>query len=488
MRYRVLKVALMTSLLTWAGCGGGGGSSILNRLGTGTGTVVLLASDQPVCDVTSFQVTVTGITLVPQNGGTPVSVLSSSHPVKVDLASLMDVSALLSVADVPAGTYSQITFTLSNPQLTSVDFTQNPPVPTTIAPTMASLTLTYDISPVLTVSTNGTVGLQVDFDLLDSLSVDAEKNITGEANLLAQAAPVAAASGTGFGELKELHGLVQSVSTAASGSFTGSVTIQTADGNNLVVNLTSTTVLYGLANGLSNMFLQTFVEIGAFVDSSGNVVANRLTAEDVDQASLQHAGLIGEVTSVTRLATGFISQFTLVVRQEFPAVSSDIPLQSTMQVNVAPSTTFNISAPEDNTAQLSFDGTNLGLGQVVTAHGNYVPTARGVPAVLNATSIYLHTQSVLGNFTSPLAVAQDGVTGGFTFTPCSGVFQEQTISALTFSSTTFAGVTGLKGLTTTPTLLVRGQVFFEPTLTSAGTVTLTPPSTVLVTGKVHQLP
>ena len=477
----------MGFLLTWAGCGSGG-TSILNRFGAGTGTVVLLASDQPVCDVTSFQVTVTGITLVPQNGGASVSVLSSSQPVTLDLASLMDVSALLSVTDVPAGTYSQISFTLSNPQLTSIDFTQNPPVPATITPTMQSLTLTYDISPALTVTTNGSAGLQVDFDLRHSLAVDTNENITGEANLLAQVTPVAAAPDTGFGELKELHGLMQSVSTTASGSFTGSVTIQTADGNNRVVHLTGATILNGLTSGLSNMLPQTFLEINAYVDSSGNVVASRLTAENVDQASLQNAGLIGEITSVTRLSTGYISQFTLVVREEFPNVSADIPLQSTVQVNIGPSTTFNLSAPEDNTAQLSFDGTNVGLGQVVTVHGNYLPGQRGVPAVLNANSLYLHAQSVLGNFASLLTVGQDGKTGGFVFTPCSGVFQGQTISTLTFSGTTFEGVTDLNGLTTTPTLLVRGQVLFEPTLTSAGTVTLTPPVTVLDATRVHQLP
>jgi hypothetical protein len=487
MQYRLLKTALVASLLTWVGCGSGG-TSILNRFGAGTGTVVLLASDQPVCDVTSFQVTVTGITLVPQNGGASVSVLSSSQPVTLDLASLMDVSALLSVADVPAGTYSEISFTLSNPQLTSIDFTQNPPVPATITPTMQSLTLTYDISPALTVTTNGSAGLQVDFDLRHSLAVDTNENITGEANLLAQAAPVAAAPDTGFGELKELHGLMQSVSTTASGNFTGSVTIQTADGNNLVVHLTSATILNGLTSGLSNMLPQTFLEINAYVDSSGNVVASRLTAEDLDQASLQNAGLIGEITSVTRLSTGYISQFTLVVREEFPNVSADIPLQSTVQVNIGPSTTFNLSAPEDDTAQLSFDGTNVGLGQVVTVHGNYLPGQRGVPAVLNANSLYLHTQSVLGDFASLLTVGQDGKTGGFAFTPCSGVFQGQTISTLTFSGTTFEGVTDLNGLTTTPTLLVRGQVLFEPTLTSAGTVTLTPPVTVLDATRVHQLP
>ena len=265
MRYRLLMVALMGFLLTWVGCGSGG-TSILNRFGAGTGTVVLLASDQPVCDVTSFQVTVTGITLVPQNGGASVSVLSSSQPVTLDLASLMDVSALLSVTDVPAGTYSQISFTLSNPQLTSIDFTQNPPVPATITPTMQSLTLTYDISPALSVTANSTVGLQIDFDLRNSLAMDRLGNVTGNADLVATAGPVTAASGTGFGELRDLHGLVQSVSSTGSGSTNWAILLP-GNGVPCTANALPAVVMAAMADAnktVSNLFLFLIAESSFF--------------------------------------------------------------------------------------------------------------------------------------------------------------------------------------------------------------------------------
>jgi Domain of unknown function (DUF4382)/Domain of unknown function (DUF5666) len=489
MRMRILNLALMATLLMMVACGGGGSPNGL-PFGGGSGTVAVLASDQPVCDVSSFVVTITGITLIPQNGGAAVTVLSSNQPVTVDLASLMDRSTFLSLANVPSGTYSQVTFTLSNPQLTSIDFTASPPAPATTPVTLTSLVTTFDINPALSISTGGTAGLQVDFDLLQSVLTDATGNITGSANLIVQASPVTAAAGTGFGELQDLHGLVQSVSTTGSGAFSGNVVVQTtgAAGPNLTVNVTASTVFNGVTGGLAAVLPGTYVEIDAFVNSSGNIVATRITAEEQEQAGQQHAGFVGQVTSVTRLGTGAVNQFTMVVRQEYPDVSTSIPLQSSLQVNVPPSALFNIVAPEENTAQLSFDANTFGLGQDVTVHGNFLPGQQGVPAVLNATSLYLRVQTVAGNFSKLLTAGTDGKTGGFTFTPCSGIYQGQAISALTSSGTDFEGVTDLNGLAAQPTLLLSGQVFFEPTITSAGTVTLTPPSTVLVANKVHQLP
>jgi hypothetical protein len=486
---QMAKFALVASVLTLVACGGGT-SPFTNRFGGGTGKLVVLVGDQPVCDVSSFRMTVTGVALVPQSGGSSVSVLSSAQPVTIDLASLMDVSALLSLNNVPAGTYSQITFTLANPQLTLVDYTQNPPAPATLAVTLPSLTVTYDVNPALTVTANGTAGLQIDFDLRNSIVTDTQGNVTGDANLVASVKPLSPVAGTGFGVIENLHGLVQSVSTTASGSFTGSVVVQTTGlaGTNRTVNLTSSTVLNGLTSDLASLLPQTFVEINAYVDSSGNIVATRLTAEEIDQEALQHAGFLGQITSVTRLASGDISEFTMIVQEEYPDVSAAVPLQASAQVVVLPSAVFYVAAPEDNTAQLALGPATVGIGQEVTVHGNYLAGQRGVPAVVNATSIYLREQTVEGNFSSLLAAGQDGKTGGFKFTPCSGVFQGQTISVLTFSGTEFENVTDLNSLTTTPTLLVHGELFYEPTLASSGTVTLTPPSNVLVSGKVHQLP
>ena len=483
MRRQLLTVLLAAGFLVLSGCGGSGGTSISGVFGGGSGSVAVFTGDTPLCDVVSFEVTITGITLTPANGGAPVSVLSSGQSVTVDFASLMEFSTFLNLVTIPAGTYSTVTLTFSNPKLTILDFSQNPPAPTTISATLPSLSVTYNINPALTVAANGTSGLQLDFNLLKSIQTDTKGLVTGNVVPVLQASPVTVTTASGLGDLEDLHGLVQSVSTTGSGSFSGSVVVQTVGtgGGSRTVNVSSSTVFDGVS-GLSALLVGTFVEIDAFVDSSGNIVARRVEAEGQDSASLLQAAFLGLVTSVTPLSTGSVSQFTMVVRQEFPDVSTGVPLKSSLVVNVQPSTQFKIAASQANLAQLQFGSTTLGLGQNVAVHGNFQPGTQGIPPVLNATSVFLRLQSVVGDFSNVLG------GGGFTLVPCSGIFKGQAISVLTFGSTDFEGVSGLSGLTTTSRLVVKGLVFFEPTLQSAGSVTLSPPSLVLVAKKVRQLP
>src|SRR6266567_4995549 len=68
-----------------------------------TGSVAILGSDAPMCAVLSLTLTITGATLTPVGGGSPVSAISSSQPVTVDFASLMDFATMLSLSKVPAG-------------------------------------------------------------------------------------------------------------------------------------------------------------------------------------------------------------------------------------------------------------------------------------------------------------------------------------------------------------------------------------------------
>lgn len=489
MRKQLATLLLTVPILLLAGCGDSGTSSITGMFTGGSGSVVILAGDLPQCDVSSFKVTITGITLTPQSGDTPVSVLSSGQAVTVDWASLADLKTFLGRASVPVGTYSRATLTLSNPQLTTVDFSKSPPSPATIPATLSSLTVTIDIVPPLVVEADKTVGLSLDFNLLKSLGTDAQGLLNGNVAPIFGASPVALATLTSSSEFENFRGLVQSFSTTASGSFSGSVVLQTAGtgGGLVTVNVNDATELIGVAS-LGELLLGTFAEIDAFVDANGNVVAKRITAEDQENASTQRAAFLGQVTSVTRLATGVVSDFTIVVREEFPDVNSDVPLSSSQVVTVLPNANFKIAVPEANHAQLAPDATTLGLGQDVVVHGQFQPGTQGVPPVVTTNSVYLRLQTVAGNFSSVISVGTDSKSGGFKFKPCSGAFQGQSISVVTASSTNFEGVSTLNELTTAPTLFVKGLVFFEPTLTSAAGVTLTPPSTVLVADTVHELP
>ena len=49
----------------------------------------------------------------------------------------------------------------------------------------------------------------------------------------------------------------------------------------------------------------------------------------------------------------------------------------------------------------------------------------------------------MGNFNTLLAAGSDGKTGGFTMTPCGGLFGGQAITVLTYPDTVFTGVSGL---------------------------------------------
>ena len=486
MRKFFSTLLLAVLLLPLAGCGNNSTNVTSGNFNGGTGTVVVLATDSPRCDVTSFRTTITSLTLTPQSGGTPVSVIASSSQVTLDWASLRDFNALIANAGIPAGTYNTLSLTLSNPELIAADYTAIPPSASSIAVTLSSSTLEIALSPVLSVPADGTAAVTVDFNLLNSLGTDSTTGaLTGKVTPSFTATPVALST---FGRLQNLHGLVQSFSTTASGSFTGSLVVSNGvSPAGVSVNVTDSTVLNGVAS-LGEILLGTFVEIDASVDSSGNIVASSITAEDQENIATQRAAFIGQITSVTRLGTGAVSDFTMIVREEFPDVSADIPLDSSQAVTVLSNTNFNVSAPSANHASVPFDATALTVGQEVVVHGQFLPGSLGVPPTVTTASIYLPLQTIVGNFSSVLVAGTDNKTGGFAFIPCSGSFQGATLAALTASSTGFNGITGLGDLTTTPTLFVRGLVFFAPTQTSIGTVTLSPPQTVLVANSVHKLP
>lgn len=491
MRKKLLALALVEGLgaLMFLSCGGPGGKTLQNALGgVSSNSVVVLGGDTPLCDVLSFQVTITGITLTPAAGGAPVSVLSSGQAITVDFAELMDFSALLNLASVPTGTFSQVTLTLANPQLTVLDTAKIPPAVTTVSTTVNPLTVTVNLNPAFTLDT--TVVMQVDFNLLKSVQTSSSGQVTGivnpvfSINFVNSIAP----QNPGLAELEDFRGVVNSVNTTGSGSFKGSFVAQTggANGPARTVEVNGSTTFDGVS-GLGALLVGDFVEVDAFVDSTGNIVAKIVEVEDQEDFSQAKAAFVGLVTSVTSVS-GNATQLALFVREESPDVSGTIPLKTLITVNIAPTTRFKVSAVGTNLAQLQFGAANVAPGQQLVVHGVFQSSRTlGVPAVLAANSIFLTLQSVVGNFSKLLAAGTDGKTGGFVLLPCSGIFQEKSLTALTFAGTAFAEVTNLSGLTTQPTLVVKGLLFFEPTLASSGTVTLTPPSLVVVAKQVRQL-
>ena len=91
-------IALAAALMV--GCGSNGGSVSESPASVASGSVVTFGTDAPICDVESFIATITSATLVPQGGGSSVTLVSSTTPATVDFARLTDFTNILSTASV----------------------------------------------------------------------------------------------------------------------------------------------------------------------------------------------------------------------------------------------------------------------------------------------------------------------------------------------------------------------------------------------------
>ncbi|MGA2631026.1 MAG: DUF4382 domain-containing protein [Terriglobia bacterium] len=480
MRRAIIAIALTVGLgvLLMLGCGGGS-SSMSPTSNVSTGSVVALGTDAPLCNVFSVSVTIMGITLTPQNGGTPVSILGSGQSLTIDFLRLMEFNTMLNLASVPVGLYSQMTLTLSNAQITVLDVTQTPPQPVSIPTTLQNATVSINLDPALTVNSNGTTSLLVDFHLFRSLL-----SLTTQATIdpVMTVARVSPSSEDGLGRLDDLHGIVQSVSTTSTDpAFTGSFTLQTQGGTGpvLTVNTTSNTNFEDVS-GLSGLAQGSFVEVDAAVDTSGHIVAKEVELEGTVQGQGK-AAFEGIIIDVQRDTNGNATQFTLFVREEFPDVSASIPLRSALTVDVGGSTNFLILRPGINEANLTLGLTTLGVGQAIVARGSY--TTGSPNGSLMADGVALHPQAIRGAFQALLQPeGSDHKTGGFSLVPCSPIFKGMPIQVFTFGDTTFYGVSDLDGLSSMTPVHAKGLLFYGPASTTINGIA-TAPQTLLMEAK-----
>ena len=483
-------LACCLSLFT-LGCGAGSGG-IPEILQPATGDVALLASDSPSCDAISFRVTITGASLTPASGGSPVALISSAAPVTVDFAALLDFKAPLTFAQVPPDTYSKFTVNFADPHLTVIDTTQSPPQPVEIPADMAPLSVTASLSPSLAVAANGSSALLLHFNLLKSLQTDAHGQLTGAVVPVVEAAAVTASLESGFGDLEDLKGIVQSVSeTNANPAFTGSFTILPSLSNTglLTINVTGTTKFDGVS-GLGGLAAgRTFVEVDAFLDTSDNIVAREVEAESEESLAGNQAAFSGLITSLDRDASGNATQFQMFVRDEAPDLTALVPQGSLLLVKVAGATQFVITPDGVNQANLPFNAASLGPGQSVIVHGE---AQAGTSPSVAAGAIFLRLQSVAGTLVPalPPVVGNDGKTGGFTLAPCSSLYAGAPVTVFTFASTDFSGVTGggLSGLSAGPLWVVKGVTLFEQSPVFVNGLGLAPPSTAAQAKDIRELP
>jgi hypothetical protein len=455
------------------------------------GTVVTFGSDAPICDVESFIATITSASLVPQGGGSAVPLITATAPATVDFARLTDFTNILNTASVAPGTYSQLQMTLTNPQLIALNTSVSPPAPVPITPvtfTTTPFTTTITISPALVVTSGATTGLMMDLNLRKSLQVNGSGQVTGtvDPKLTVSAATT---SGTTVGEATSLYGIVQSTTTSNLPSgFTGSFGLAVRDGTGQTFTILSNSATVFEGDGVTsfaNLTTGTFVEVDAIVNTSGQIIAQIVDAEEQTSTASQRSAFLGHVIAVTRDGSGNATSFTLLVNDEIPDISGSVPLHSGLNVTLAGANYFTHWQTWNRQA-FTFGPKTLGVGEKVAVHG---VLGSGSPPALAARQVFLRPRNVLGNFKTLQAAGSDGKTGGFTMIPCGAIFGGQAITVVTYPDTNFTGVSGLVGLTAAPTLNTFGPLFYEQASgTTASGASWTAPAWVVQARGVHQLP
>ena len=167
-------VALTAATLLAAGCGSYTPSANTNSQ-TVTGSSFVVGTDAPMASVVSFSVQVS-VSATDGNGNTVQ--LTSGSPV-VDFARFNGLQTLIDMNEVPVGTYSNVSITLSNGTIGYLDTSTTEPTIKTMPANISPTSVTYSLKNPMTVAQSGApVGLHMDFNLRKSIVVSSGQ-ITG---------------------------------------------------------------------------------------------------------------------------------------------------------------------------------------------------------------------------------------------------------------------------------------------------------------------
>ena len=446
-------------------CGSSNSSSSQNSKSSSQASVFVTGEDAPASSVVGFNVTIDSLTL--NNGSSTVSAISS--PEAVDFARLMGLRTLLGFNSIPQGTYDSVTFTFENsnpvPVISYIDMTTNPPSVKTMNGTFSQTTVTvpFPSGKPLVVSSNGLVGLHIDFDVDDSL-VTSGGQITGTVNPVINIAAVSASDE--MGEITDFTGNVVSTSSSSN-----SFQMQGPYGVPRTIDVNSSTQYNG-SNSLGTLTTNAIVSVIGTVQADGSILAKYVELITTDKAFIS-----GRVLAVNP-TSGPVTSVTMWVGEEV-GTSGVIPVDTVQTISLSSVNNYEVCFFDNWLTQQVFNNTSLVVGQRIFI-GGLVSGGTFTPDLVS-----LRRQGVVG----ALVASSVTITGGTGSNQ--GYFQMRNDALMSYSAggaftvftgdaTTFENINGLSGLESagTPNLIARGLVF-KNVLTG---------KPIVVAGRVRVLP
>jgi hypothetical protein len=478
----VMVLASCSGLPPTAGGGGGGGN------GTGSVSLTMVADTLPAHpSILSFTVSISALVLTSSTGATQQITLSP--PLVVDLMRLQSDTVFIgTVANVPSGAYSSITAFLGIPsQITFLNDTGstitnlNPTCPNN---TVCSVSVLAAGSPTATVSftvpTTGTVGVGLDLNLSNAVSITAGSLNTafGDANLLTAFTLPRTGSNLAAGQLdliEDFTGVVtigNSGVTLASAPATGRGSLTASTNANMILDKDpSQTICTTPIQGSITSCVQTnqAASMDVILKSDGT-----LTIQEIEPL----LGTLQDTVEGTIISVASPTQFQLVVTDLIPAATNSLigslRIGGFLTVNLTGNPTPNPflvdtkGLPVESVApgtlgnfQGATDTTPLRPGQTVAVHINSF-TSTTTPPSSTSDTVTLRWSRFTATPVAPFTPSTFNLTSIPSFFNPTGTFLVQDFpgAPTTQNVTNFDGITDASQLNSAKPVGVRA-LFIE---------------------------
>jgi hypothetical protein len=447
----VLSVVLAASV----GCGGGGSSSVTTPPPSpqqGTAQASISLHDMPPMGVAvlSFQATITGMTLQPGN----ISVLNS--PMTLEMTQLQGMSAYMGTISLPVGTYTGMTVTFSNPQMTFLNNTSGmmggggmmggsgcaSGQVCQLSPTMMTSSVNITGSPFpITVQANMPFDMQMDFDLMNSLQSNMGMN--------PMMSSMVCCMGQSSNVLDDIDDMVGQITSIGSGN--NQFTMSFVQGMpSMTITTDANTTFMGF-DGISKP--NSFASM-----AQGQIVMARmqlLTGGTLHAEKVRFESNTPQVLDGMVVAVNGSTQFDMVMTNNTPALQGR-NLGSLVRINMQAGGMFDVDDADLPVNGMSFmDSPDMMVGQVVQVEPSSTLVS-GTPPQLNTG----HVRLMKTWMTATVASKVNADT--FTMQSLPGLFGTAGVSTMTVSTsaqTMFENVANVAALNVGDTVSVRGPMF-----------------------------
>jgi hypothetical protein len=395
---RLALVPFAAAALLATGCT----SSMNTTTGTqssSSGPAFLIGTDAPLAAVVSMRVTLQDVELT--NGTNTTATLVKGTPT-VDFARYNGLQGLVDMVDVPAGSYTGVTFVLGTGTVSWLNTTSGAPTIQSAPAAFSNTTVTVSLpNPLVVGDKTPPVGVRLDFDLGKSIPVSGgqiEVNGSGDVVVNPTFDITTVARGDQGAHIDELIGGLMSgpTSTTEPSSFV----IQGPHGENFTINTSSSTEWDGGAT-LGALNSNSVVAVAGVIDPSDQT----LDADEVAIISDKGFYAGGPVTYVTP-SSGQATDMQMYVRGTLPSQNSSVPLGGIANVTITGNESYGIYWMHNAFTNLLFNASALAPGQEVTVGG---PDPTSSPFTVNR--IHLHNRGYNGTI---VAGSENSGQGTFT--------------------------------------------------------------------------